>query len=147
MSTRNRAGFTLVELLVVIAIIGILVSLISAAAMQAINTAQRTSCQHNQHNIWGAVQTYESRKQRYPGWRTALAGHQVSWAVQLMPYLELADVYNQCLGKFCGDGHKYVLHRQRQYFASPEHSPLCLSQRRSRFAGRTMAFIRGERRH
>jgi prepilin-type N-terminal cleavage/methylation domain-containing protein/prepilin-type processing-associated H-X9-DG protein len=94
MSTRNRAGFTLVELLVVIAIIGILVALISAAAMQAINAAQRAACQNNQHNIWTAIEVYESRKQRYPGWRTTLAGRQVSWTVQLMPFLSMNDQYN-----------------------------------------------------
>jgi prepilin-type N-terminal cleavage/methylation domain-containing protein/prepilin-type processing-associated H-X9-DG protein len=93
MSTRKRAGFTLVELLVVIAIIGILVGLIAAAAMQAINSAQKTACQNNQHEIWTAVSVYENRKQRYPGWRTTLAGRQVSWAVQLMPFLGMNDNY------------------------------------------------------
>ena len=98
MSTRNRAAFTLVELLVVIAIIGILVGFISAAAMQAINSAHRASCQNNQHEIWTAITIYESKKQRYPGWRTGVgigAGRrQLSWAVQLMPYLGMNDNYN-----------------------------------------------------
>lgn len=93
MSARNRAAFTLVELLVVIAIIGILVSLISAAAMQAIASAQRAACQNNQKEIWQAVQIYESKKQRYPGWRTTLAGRTVSWTVQLMPMLSMNDQY------------------------------------------------------
>lgn len=65
---RTRAGFTLVELLVVIAIIGMLVALLIPAVNGARLRAQQAACLNNMSQIGKAIVTYESSKQRYPGY-------------------------------------------------------------------------------
>ena len=64
--SRRRAGFTLVELLVVITIIGILVGLALPAVMAAIETARRTQCSNNLHQIGIAATAYETSLRQYP---------------------------------------------------------------------------------
>ena len=94
---EERSGFDLKNLVTILliglAFLGLIASLLSTVS-GPINDPARAQCMNNQHEIWTAVQVYESRKRRYPGWRTTLAGRQVGWPVQLMPYLGINDLYN-----------------------------------------------------
>jgi prepilin-type N-terminal cleavage/methylation domain-containing protein/prepilin-type processing-associated H-X9-DG protein len=71
-----RRGFTLVELLVVIAIIGILVALMVPAVQQVRESAARTHCQNNLHNIGLAIFNYEGVKKHMPWGLGELANKQ-----------------------------------------------------------------------
>ena len=65
----RTAGFTLIELLVVIGVIGLLVGLLMPAIMYARNSARRTQCQSNLHQIGIALDQYLDAKGiqgRYP---------------------------------------------------------------------------------
>jgi prepilin-type N-terminal cleavage/methylation domain-containing protein len=107
-------AFTLVELLVVIAIIGILVALLLPAIQAAREAARRSSCRNNLKNIALAVLNYENSRKALPQCTEAVPavsrgatsekissvydGAQISWIVQILPYLEeqsMADQFHQ----------------------------------------------------
>lgn len=108
---RPKSGFTLVELLVVIAIIGILVALLLPAIQAARESARRLQCQNQMKQIGLAAQNHVSTFNFWPtggiapgpdiedyssGGRPFSAPKQgLSWAFQLLPYLEegaVADI-------------------------------------------------------
>jgi prepilin-type N-terminal cleavage/methylation domain-containing protein len=74
---RVRRGFTLVELLVVIAIIAILIALMVPAVQQVRESAARTNCQSNLHNIGIAILNYEGVKKHLPWGLGELANKQM----------------------------------------------------------------------
>ncbi len=108
---HSLSAFTLVELLVVIAIIGVLVALLLPAIQAAREAARRIQCQSQLHNLGLAVLNYESARKNLPpssqmqrgsGGRggvsnslTMYSGEQLSWVVQVLPYLELQSLYDQ----------------------------------------------------
>ncbi len=64
-----RAGFTLVELLVVIAIIGILVAMLMPAVQRARESARRSQCINNMHQLMVASHNYVDAHRSFPsGW-------------------------------------------------------------------------------
>jgi len=99
---RNRSGFTLIELLVVIAIIAILIALLLPAVQQAREAARRTQCKNNLKQIGLALHNYHDTHNVQPPAIVASGRfctnpfllNTTGW-VLLLPYLDLAPMYNQ----------------------------------------------------
>lgn len=112
-SKCKRSAFTLVELLVVIAIIGILVALLLPAVQAARESARRTQCQNNLHNLGIGAQNYNDTHKSYPtgfsnprkanGAEEYTSGMQMTasnarffanWAIEILPYVEEQPLYD-----------------------------------------------------
>jgi prepilin-type N-terminal cleavage/methylation domain-containing protein/prepilin-type processing-associated H-X9-DG protein len=100
----NRRAFTLVELLVVIAIVGMLVALLLPAVQAARESARRTQCANNLHQISLGLQAFHDAKGFFPASYTTLPGGIMGVAngdgdagpgwtclVQILPYLEATN--------------------------------------------------------
>ena len=97
---RSRSwGFTIIELLVVIAIIGVLVSLLFPAVGMVRESARQVECQNHLRNLGLAtIQYTELKKGALPAmWRTnhPRAWENFSWRVDLLPFLEQQNLYDQ----------------------------------------------------
>jgi prepilin-type N-terminal cleavage/methylation domain-containing protein len=106
-----RKGFTLVELLVVIAIIGVLVALLLPAVQAAREAARRTQCVNQVKQIMLSMHNHESALRGFPSggsstwpvlnyYLVSPGGapfgpdkQGLSWAFQILPYLEGQQVY------------------------------------------------------
>jgi len=99
----RRNGFTLIELLVVIAIIAILIALLLPAVQQAREAARRTTCKNNLSQLILAVHNYEMAYEVLPPGtvnptgpvRNEAKGYHMSWAVQLLPYIDQTPAFRQ----------------------------------------------------
>jgi prepilin-type N-terminal cleavage/methylation domain-containing protein len=90
---RPLHGFTLVELLVVIAIIGVLIGLLLPAVQSAREAARRSSCANNLKQVGLAVHHFHDGRQKLPP--LSLGYEKLPWTGLLLPYLEMAAVYDQ----------------------------------------------------
>jgi len=90
--SRTRPAFTLIELLVVIAIIGVLVALLLPAVQQSREAARRIECSNHLKQISLAIHNFEIAQQSLPSSR--LGPQHATWFVQLLPYVEQANLYN-----------------------------------------------------
>ena len=97
----RRSGFTLIELLVVIAIIAVLIALLLPAVQQAREAARRASCKNNLCQIGLAIHNYEMAHNVLPPGsvnptgpvRSEPSGYHMSWAVQILPYVDQQNVF------------------------------------------------------
>lgn len=103
---KLRKGFTLIELLVVIAIIAILIALLLPAVQQAREAARRTQCKNNLKQIGLALHNYHDTFTALPSGSIVLLnsagttyyGHGWTWHASILPYLDLAPMYNSIQG-------------------------------------------------
>src|SRR5581483_4367605 len=89
----KRTAFTLIELLVVIAIIAILIALLVPAVQKVREAAARTQCSNNLKQIGVGAHNFYTTFGKFP--RGRLPTSNASVLVQLLPYLEEANKYNQ----------------------------------------------------
>jgi len=104
----TRAAFTLIELLVVITIIAILVALLLPAVQGARESARNLQCKNHIKQMATAIKTHETIRRIYPdggegtwvartrdssGRPTAAPDQNWGWAYQILPYLELTNIW------------------------------------------------------
>src|ERR1044072_8789176 len=96
---RQPAAIPLLEVLVVIAIVGVLVALLLPAMQAARESARKTSCRNNLHQIGVALHNYEAAFRKLPsGYKYSdsasgnVLGH--SWTDMVLPFMELKDIYS-----------------------------------------------------
>jgi prepilin-type N-terminal cleavage/methylation domain-containing protein/prepilin-type processing-associated H-X9-DG protein len=105
---RLRPAFTLIELLVVIAIIAVLIGLLLPAVQKVRESAARSQCTNNLHQIGIAIHTYSGNNSKLPAAYTLLpaadldpnaqfAGRRVGLSLHanLLPYIEQDNLYRQ----------------------------------------------------
>ena len=92
-SRQRHHGFTLIELLVVIAIIAVLIALLLPAVQQAREAARRTQCKNNLKQMGLAHSNYYDTHLCFA--TGANADAHGTWAIGIMPYLELTANFNQ----------------------------------------------------
>jgi prepilin-type N-terminal cleavage/methylation domain-containing protein len=94
----SRPGFTLIELLVVIAIIAILIGLLLPAIQKARQSAARTQCSDQMHQLGIASHTYNDNFQQLPitvGTVNSVSGTAFFF---LLPFVEQSNLYTTAAG-------------------------------------------------
>jgi hypothetical protein len=63
----------------------------------AIESARKTQCQNNLRNLAQGLGTFETRKERFPGYTNRVGNFRGSWCVEALPFVEREDIYNRWL--------------------------------------------------
>jgi prepilin-type N-terminal cleavage/methylation domain-containing protein len=103
---KSRRAFTLVELLVVIAIIGVLVALLLPAVQMARESSRRIKCTNNLRQLGIGCHQFHDVFKKLPyngqtanGYGRPDVQPSGSWCYNIMPFIELKDVYTSTQGK------------------------------------------------
>lgn len=94
----KKRAFTLVELLVVIAIIGILIGMLLPAVQRVRESARRTRCSNNLHQIVLALHNYETANRCFPpGWIGDETRFTKGWAwtSQILAFLDQQNLKDE----------------------------------------------------
>src|SRR5215468_7858615 len=83
-----RGGFTLIELLVVIAIIAVLIGLLVPAVQKVRESANRTQCANNLHQLGLAYHNYEGVFKGFAPAYISDPFKSAGWGTFLLPYIE-----------------------------------------------------------
>jgi prepilin-type N-terminal cleavage/methylation domain-containing protein/prepilin-type processing-associated H-X9-DG protein len=88
-------GFTLIELLVVIMIIGLLAGLLFPAINSAIESARRTTCTNNLHQIGIALTANAAHDKGLPGHVENVRGTDLTWFAAILAELGEPDEFKR----------------------------------------------------
>lgn len=95
---QKRGGFTLIETLTTVSVIALLAALLMPAVQQVRDAARRTQEMNDMKQVGSAFHNFAST---YDGKLPAAVKHDentgqlVPWTVELLPYLDQANLYNQ----------------------------------------------------
>lgn len=98
-NSRYRGGVTIVEFLVAVGIVAVLVALLLSGVQRVRESAARTACLNNLHQIGIALHAYHNANQVFPPGMTYESGAHpqpfLSWQARILPYLDRHDLWSQ----------------------------------------------------
>ena len=146
---KNRTGFTLVELMVVIAVIGVLIGLLIPAVQHTRESARRSQCASNLHQVGIALDHYiDSHGTRgiYPRAADLPSTHTAaSLGGYLPPLTKVLGPYSENNEQMfaCPSDEKYYVTEGLSYEYQGLSGRWGVDANKEPFAGKTRAFLMG----